>query len=51
MKISKALLKSMCWDGSYDWSVGTEEYRLLKKDRQMRFGGELEGAVGIHPLW
>ena len=24
------------WDGSYDWSVGMEEYRLFRKDRQGR---------------
>jgi len=24
------------WDGSYDWSVGMEGYRLSRKDRQER---------------
>ncbi|KAK4826209.1 hypothetical protein QYF61_006153 [Mycteria americana] len=27
------------WDGSYDWSVGMEGYRLFGKDRQRRRGG------------
>ncbi|GAB0209553.1 hypothetical protein GRJ2_003421000 [Grus japonensis] len=27
------------WDGSYDWSVGMEGYRLFRKDRQGRQGG------------
>ncbi|GAB0193880.1 mitochondrial enolase superfamily member 1 [Grus japonensis] len=27
------------WDGSYDWSVGMEGYRLFRKDRQGRRGG------------
>ncbi|PKU36538.1 hypothetical protein llap_13164 [Limosa lapponica baueri] len=27
------------WDGSYDWSVGMEEYRLFRKDRLGRGGG------------
>ncbi|GAB0205823.1 hypothetical protein GRJ2_003047900 [Grus japonensis] len=27
------------WDGSYDWSVGMEGYRLFRKDRQGRGGG------------
>ncbi|GAB0190262.1 hypothetical protein GRJ2_001491500 [Grus japonensis] len=27
------------WDSSYDWSVGTEGYRLFRKDRQGRQGG------------
>ncbi|GAB0205228.1 hypothetical protein GRJ2_002988400 [Grus japonensis] len=27
------------WDSSYDWSVGMEEYRLFRKDRQGRRGG------------
>ncbi|GAB0205776.1 hypothetical protein GRJ2_003043200 [Grus japonensis] len=26
-------------DGSYDWSVGMEGYRLFRKDRQGRGGG------------
>lgn len=26
----------MWWDGCYDWSVGMEGYRLLRKDRQGR---------------
>ncbi|GAB0204229.1 cAMP-dependent protein kinase inhibitor alpha [Grus japonensis] len=29
----------MWWDGSYDWSVGMEGYRLFRKDRQGRKGG------------
>ncbi|GAB0203333.1 hypothetical protein GRJ2_002798900 [Grus japonensis] len=27
------------WNGSYDWSVGMEGYRLFRKDRQGRGGG------------
>ncbi|XP_062466520.1 uncharacterized protein LOC134159318 [Pezoporus occidentalis] len=27
------------WDGSYDWSVGMEGYRLFRKDRPGRWGG------------
>ncbi|GAB0205858.1 hypothetical protein GRJ2_003051400 [Grus japonensis] len=27
------------WDGSYDWSVGMEGYRLFRKDQQGRGGG------------
>ncbi|GAB0200352.1 hypothetical protein GRJ2_002500600 [Grus japonensis] len=27
------------WDGSYDWSIGMEGYRLFRKDRQGRRGG------------
>ncbi|GAB0190981.1 hypothetical protein GRJ2_001563400 [Grus japonensis] len=27
------------WDGTYDWSVGMEGYRLFRKDRQGRRGG------------
>ena len=26
------------WDGSYDWSVGMERYRLFMKERQGRRG-------------
>ncbi|GAB0186642.1 hypothetical protein GRJ2_001129500 [Grus japonensis] len=29
------------WDGSYDWSVGMEGYRLFRKDRQGRQGGDV----------
>ncbi|PKU32103.1 dtw domain-containing protein 2 [Limosa lapponica baueri] len=29
----------MWWDGSYDWNVGMEGYRLFRKDRQGRRGG------------
>jgi len=27
------------WDGSYDWSVGMEGFRLFRKDRQGKQGG------------
>jgi len=27
------------WEGSYDWSVGMEGYRLFRKDRQGTRGG------------
>ncbi|GAB0210230.1 hypothetical protein GRJ2_003488800 [Grus japonensis] len=30
------------WDGSYDWSVGMEGYRLFRKDRQGRRGGDVD---------
>jgi len=26
------------WDGSYNWSVGMEGYRLFRKDREGRRG-------------
>ncbi|GAB0203506.1 interleukin-6 receptor subunit beta [Grus japonensis] len=29
------------WDGSYDWSVGMEGYRVFRKDRQGRRGGSV----------
>ncbi|GAB0183743.1 hypothetical protein GRJ2_000839600 [Grus japonensis] len=29
-------ITEMWWGGSYDWSVGMEEYRLFRKDRQGR---------------
>ncbi|GAB0207157.1 hypothetical protein GRJ2_003181300 [Grus japonensis] len=29
------------WDSSYDWSVGMEGYRLFRKDRQGRQGGDV----------
>jgi len=29
-------ITEMWWDGSCDWSVGMEGYRLFKKDRQGR---------------
>ncbi|GAB0205636.1 hypothetical protein GRJ2_003029200 [Grus japonensis] len=29
------------WDSSYDWSVGMEGYRLLRKDRQGKQGGSI----------
>ncbi|GAB0208559.1 hypothetical protein GRJ2_003321600 [Grus japonensis] len=29
------------WDSSYDWSVGMEGYRLFRKDRQGRRGGDV----------
>ncbi|KAM9591177.1 uncharacterized protein ACIBXB_006074 isoform 2-T3 [Morphnus guianensis] len=32
------------WDGSYDWSVGMEGYRLFRKDRQ----GRREGCVALY---
>ncbi|GAB0208438.1 hypothetical protein GRJ2_003309500 [Grus japonensis] len=32
----------MWWDSSYDWSVGTEGYRLFRKDRQGRRGGDVD---------
>ncbi|GAB0190944.1 hypothetical protein GRJ2_001559700 [Grus japonensis] len=32
-------ITEMRWDGSYDWSVGMEGYRLYRKDRQGRQGG------------
>ncbi|GAB0193035.1 hypothetical protein GRJ2_001768800 [Grus japonensis] len=32
-------ITEMWWDGSYDWSVGMEGYRLFRKDRQGRQGG------------
>ncbi|GAB0185820.1 hypothetical protein GRJ2_001047300 [Grus japonensis] len=32
-------ITEMWWDSSYDWSVGTEGYRLFRKDRQGRRGG------------
>ncbi|GAB0208910.1 hypothetical protein GRJ2_003356700 [Grus japonensis] len=31
-------IMEMWWDGSYDWSVGMEGYRLFRKDRQGRRG-------------
>ncbi|GAB0191017.1 mitochondrial enolase superfamily member 1 [Grus japonensis] len=31
----------MWWDGSYDWSLGMEGYRLFRKDRQGRQGGSV----------
>ncbi|PKU41195.1 hypothetical protein llap_8496 [Limosa lapponica baueri] len=34
-------ITGMWWDDSYDWSVGMEEYRLLRKDRQGRRGGSV----------
>ncbi|KAK4830740.1 hypothetical protein QYF61_013190 [Mycteria americana] len=39
----KEILKAqeMQWDGFYDWSVGMERYRLFKKDRQGRQGGDV----------
>ncbi|GAB0175856.1 hypothetical protein GRJ2_000050800 [Grus japonensis] len=33
------------WDGSYDWSVGMEGYRLFRKDRQDRQGRQGGGIV------
>jgi len=30
------VIVEMWWDGSYDWSVGTEEYRLFRKDSRSR---------------
>ncbi|GAB0181539.1 hypothetical protein GRJ2_000619200 [Grus japonensis] len=33
------------WDGSYDWSVGMEGYRLFRKDRQGRQGGGVTSSV------
>ncbi|GAB0175756.1 hypothetical protein GRJ2_000040800 [Grus japonensis] len=32
-------ITEMWWDGSYDWSIGMEGYRLFRKDRQGRQGG------------
>ncbi|XP_061232493.1 uncharacterized protein LOC133224745 [Neopsephotus bourkii] len=32
------------WDGSYDWSVGMEGYRLFRKDRP----GRHEGGVALY---
>ncbi|GAB0204978.1 hypothetical protein GRJ2_002963400 [Grus japonensis] len=32
-------IMEMWWDGSYDWSIGMEGYRLFRKDRQGRQGG------------
>ena len=29
-------ITEMWWDGSYDWSIGMEGYRLFRKDRQGR---------------
>ena len=29
-------ITEMWWDGSYDWNVGMEGYRLFRKDRQER---------------
>ncbi|GAB0186117.1 hypothetical protein GRJ2_001077000 [Grus japonensis] len=34
-------IMEMWWDGSYDWSVGMEGYRLFRKDRQGRQGGDV----------
>ncbi|GAB0210046.1 hypothetical protein GRJ2_003470400 [Grus japonensis] len=34
------------WNGSYDWSVGMEGYRLFRKDRQGRRGGDV--ALYVH---
>ena len=34
-------IMEMWWDGSYDWSVGMEGYRLFRKDRQGRRGGDV----------
>jgi len=31
----------MWWDSFYDWSVGVKEYRLFRKDRQGRQGGNV----------
>ncbi|GAB0207575.1 mitochondrial enolase superfamily member 1 [Grus japonensis] len=36
------------WDSSYDWSVGMEGYRLLRKDRQGRRGGGIALYVNDH---
>ena len=33
------------WDGSYDWSVEMEGYRLFRKDRQGRQGGGVARCV------
>ena len=33
------------WDGSCDWSVGMEGYRLFRKDRQGRQGGGVAFCV------
>ncbi|PKU32130.1 dtw domain-containing protein 2 [Limosa lapponica baueri] len=32
-------ITEMWWDGSYDWNVGMEGYRLFRKDRLGRRGG------------
>ncbi|GAB0192581.1 hypothetical protein GRJ2_003481800 [Grus japonensis] len=37
------------WDRSYDWSVGMEEYRLFRKDRQGRQGGGVTLYVNDQP--
>ncbi|GAB0191019.1 hypothetical protein GRJ2_001567200 [Grus japonensis] len=34
-------ITEMWWDGSYDWSLGMEGYRLFRKDRQGRQGGSV----------
>ncbi|PKU27961.1 hypothetical protein llap_21735 [Limosa lapponica baueri] len=34
-------ITEMWWDGSYDWSVGMERYRLFRKDKQGRRGGDV----------
>ncbi|GAB0187326.1 hypothetical protein GRJ2_001197900 [Grus japonensis] len=33
------------WDGSYDWSVGMEGYRLFRKDRQGRQGEDVNDQL------
>ncbi|GAB0209793.1 hypothetical protein GRJ2_003445000 [Grus japonensis] len=35
-------IMEMWWDGSYEWSVGMEGYRLFRKDRQGRRGGGVD---------
>jgi len=29
-----------CWDGSHNWTVGKDRYKVFRKDRQGRRGGD-----------
>ncbi|GAB0202510.1 hypothetical protein GRJ2_002716600 [Grus japonensis] len=40
-------IMEMWWDGSYDWSVGMEGYRLFRKDRQDRRGRGVSPSVSM----
>ena len=39
-------LREMWCDGSHNWNIGIEGYKLLRKDKQRRKGGVLPSTLG-----